>query len=235
MNNLQVIEFKNQRVLISQQLADAYVTDARRISENFNANKTRYEFGKHYFVLEGEDKREFLNHTEIKDSSKNAKTLYLWTEKGALLHAKSLGTDKAWEVYDQLVESYFSKKEDLLAGMSTEMKALIMQDKKLQVIDQRVDKLESTMTIDYGQQQDLRTIANKIIVTALGGKKSNAYEVMSKTVFAKVWHDFKEYFHVNSYRNTPSTRFEEAQLYLETWEPEINLKLEIAKTNKGVA
>ena len=36
---------------------------------------------------------------------------YLWTEKGALLHAKSLNTDKAWEVYDYLVDFYFRAKE----------------------------------------------------------------------------------------------------------------------------
>ena len=40
-------------------------------------------------------------------SFKYAKSLYLWTEKGALLHAKSLNTDKAWEVYDYLVDFYF--------------------------------------------------------------------------------------------------------------------------------
>ncbi len=34
-----------------------------------------------------------------------------WTEKGALLHAKSLNTDKAWEVYDYLVDFYFRAKE----------------------------------------------------------------------------------------------------------------------------
>lgn len=37
--------------------------------------------------------------------------IYLWTEKGALLHAKSLNTDKAWEVYDYLVDFYFRAKE----------------------------------------------------------------------------------------------------------------------------
>lgn len=31
--------------------------------------------------------------------------------KGALLHAKSLNTDKAWEVYDYLVDFYFRAKE----------------------------------------------------------------------------------------------------------------------------
>ena len=39
-----------------------------------------------------------------------ANILYLWTEKGALLHAKSLNTDKAWEVYDYLVDFYFGAK-----------------------------------------------------------------------------------------------------------------------------
>ena len=38
---------------------------------------------------------------------KNLNKIYLWTESGALLHAKSLNTDKAWEVYDRLVETYF--------------------------------------------------------------------------------------------------------------------------------
>lgn len=37
--------------------------------------------------------------------------MYLWTEKGALLHAKSLNTDKAWEVYDYLVDFYFRAQE----------------------------------------------------------------------------------------------------------------------------
>lgn len=32
-------------------------------------------------------------------------------KKGALLHAKSLNTDKAWEVYEYLVDFYFRAKE----------------------------------------------------------------------------------------------------------------------------
>lgn len=42
---------------------------------------------------------------------KKVSILYLWTEKGALLHAKSLNTDRAWEVYDYLVDFYFRAKE----------------------------------------------------------------------------------------------------------------------------
>ncbi len=107
MNDLKVIEYRGVRVLTTQQLAESYGTDGKIISNNFNRNKDRYIEGKHFICLESEDKRKFLNNHQIDDGSKNAGKIYLWTEKGALLHAKSLNTDTAWEVYDRLVESYF--------------------------------------------------------------------------------------------------------------------------------
>jgi phage antirepressor YoqD-like protein len=107
MNQLQPIQQNGLRVLTTMQLADVYGTDARRISENFTRNENRYRLGKHYFVLEGQDKRNFLDHTQIADSLKNASVIYLWTEKGAWLHAKSLNTDEAWNAYEMLVDDYY--------------------------------------------------------------------------------------------------------------------------------
>jgi len=79
---------------------------------------------------------------------KKAKILYLWTEKGAFLHAKSLNTDVAWEVYDQLVDSYF-KKQDVLEDLSPELKAVIVVGKRVTKVEQRVEKLENNMTITH--------------------------------------------------------------------------------------
>ena len=109
MNELQVIERENQRVLTTAQIAEQYETSTQVITNNFNRNKRRYVENKHYFALEGEEKRTFLDLTQIDlGSAKNAKTLYLWTEKGALMLAKSLNTDKAWEAYECLVDTYFN-------------------------------------------------------------------------------------------------------------------------------
>lgn len=55
--------------------------------------------------------KDFKASHQIDDNLKFAHVIYLWTEKGALLHAKSLNTDKAWEVYDYLVDYYFRVKE----------------------------------------------------------------------------------------------------------------------------
>ncbi|GIN08702.1 hypothetical protein J1TS1_28470 [Shouchella clausii] len=109
--NLSIIEQNNQRVLTTSQLAESYGTDNKVISNNFNRNKSRYKEGKHYIPLTGDEKKDFINLHQIEDGSKNAQTLYLWTEKGAWMHAKSLNTDEAWDAYEMLVDDYYRVKE----------------------------------------------------------------------------------------------------------------------------
>lgn len=110
---LQVLERKDMRVLTTSQIAKLYGTTRKIISYNFQYNKRKYMEGKHYIKLEGTELSEFKSCLDGQDSLKYAHTLYLWTEKGALLHAKSLNTDKAWEVYDYLVDFYFRAKEEV--------------------------------------------------------------------------------------------------------------------------
>lgn len=114
MEEIKVTEYNNIRVLTTQQLAEAYEADSKTISNNFNRNRERYIEGKHFICLEGEDLREFKTSHQFDESSRINK-LYLWTEKGTFLHAKSLNTDKAWEVYDRLVENYFHVRNSQIA------------------------------------------------------------------------------------------------------------------------
>lgn len=112
-DQLESIEYKGVKVLLTEQLAEVYGTDNKVISKNFSRNEQRYQDGKHYFTLTGSVKLDFINNRQIDDSSKKASKLYLWTQKGTLLHAKSLGTDEAWDTYETLVDEYFDTKEQL--------------------------------------------------------------------------------------------------------------------------
>ena len=102
---------------------------------------------------------------------------------------------------------------------SPEIKAILMHDKKLVKIDNRVTDLENHMTIDYGQQTVLGDEVNKAVLDALGGKYSNAYNEIGKKVFAECNRDLKHYFHVNARNNVPKRRFEEAVQYIQRWRP----------------
>lgn len=106
------VEVKGIRVLTSKQLAKEYGASTQKIKQNFSNNRNRFVEGKHYISFTGDELRRFKNQVENFDLVDGRTShLYLWTEKGALLHAKSLNTDKAWQVYDYLVDFYFRVKE----------------------------------------------------------------------------------------------------------------------------
>ena len=65
MNELAVTEYKEIRVLTTQQIADAYGTNADVISRNFSNNKERYTEGKHYICLKGDELREAKTNGKI--------------------------------------------------------------------------------------------------------------------------------------------------------------------------
>ena len=117
---------------------------------------------------------------------------------------------------------------------SPEMKAILMHDKKLVKIDNRVTDLENHMKIDYGEQVVLGDEVNKAVLDALGGKYSNAYNEIGKKVFAECNRDLKHYFHVNARNNVPKKRYYEALEYIQEWKPCTNTQIQIRDCNAQV-
>ncbi|MBQ8922494.1 MAG: ORF6N domain-containing protein [Oscillospiraceae bacterium] len=140
MNVPKVIERAGERVLTTAQLAEAYGTDAVTIKQNYNNNKRHYAEGKHFFLMTGDSLRQLKREVEKIDLviPKNVNRYYLWTERGALLHAKSINTDTAWRVYEELVECYFRAKEMLrlpaTTAQRTPMTAEQREQKRLAVL-----------------------------------------------------------------------------------------------------
>ncbi|WP_180177661.1 ORF6N domain-containing protein [Acinetobacter sp. YH01005] len=120
----QIIRFKNQPVVTTAQLAEFYGVDINNIHQNFKRNASRFLQGKHYFKIEGAELRELKNQpsqrglvdsndrlTESQFVKRNAKSLIVWTERGAARHAKMLDTDHAWDVFERLEDSYFKPEQ----------------------------------------------------------------------------------------------------------------------------
>lgn len=226
MKELQIVEYNNIRVLTTQQVAEVYQTSTDTVTRNFNRNKDRYTEGKHYIALEGEEKNAFVDRGQIDRGLKNAKTLYLWTQKGCLLHAKSLNTDIAWEVYDRLVDNYFAPVKQL-----SQVDMMRIQLGMIDNHEDRITNLENNMTIDYGQQRVLEDTVNKTVIDVLGGKGSCAYEEIGRKVFAECNRDLKHYFNVNARNNVPKKRFDEAVEYAKNWKPCTNTMMLICNYN----
>lgn len=160
---LPVIEWKGQRVITTAQLADVYGATEKQIKQNYGNNEERFREREHFFLLKGEELREFKNKVENFDPvnknnptnfplvGKNANQLYLWTRKGASRHCKMLGTDKAWEQFDALEENYYNPQKisinDIIAN----------PDFGIQLLTSYKEEKEKNQFLieQIGQQQDI--------------------------------------------------------------------------------
>ncbi|MGN0501997.1 MAG: ORF6N domain-containing protein [Ruminococcus sp.] len=118
---MKAMEYKGQKVITTAMLAEAYGTSASYISKNFTRNKSKFIEGKHYFYLEGQELKNFMTSSLKDDWSKRIGHIYLWTERGANHHCKILDTDKAWQQFENLEETYFRVKEGVYAFTSPDM------------------------------------------------------------------------------------------------------------------
>lgn len=236
MNNLQITEYKNIRVLTTQQIAEAYGTDSRVISNNYNRNKERYVEGKHFICLEGDKLKNFKTNHQFDESSRINK-LYLWTEKGAFLHAKSLNTDTAWEVYDRLVDNYFEKPK--VVPMTTDQKIQLLAQgnveltEKVNSIDKDLQEFKQDMPLLALECQRITWAKNNKIVPLMGGKSSPAYR--NRSLRTKVYKDLdkqlKREFGVDTYKAIKRNQCNLAVKIIEAYKLPMFLKEEIDAEN----
>lgn len=113
-----IIEWNGERVITTSQLADVYETDINNLQANFSRNKDRFIEGKHFVYLQGAELKEFKrflinSQHPLAEELKYTSQIYLWTHRGASRHCKILGTEKAWEQFDNLEDTYFNPQPSL--------------------------------------------------------------------------------------------------------------------------
>ena len=149
MNELMVLEHNSIRVMTTEQLAEAYGCAPKQIQQNFNNNRVRFIAGKHFFVLEGQDLQTFRLQVENIELQISPKTrhLYLWTERGAARHSKMLGTERAWDVFEQLEDSYFKVAKNMTPEefLLYSAQRIVEQAKAIKAANTRIDKVDERL------------------------------------------------------------------------------------------
>ena len=180
---------------------------------------------------------DFFTESTYQNSQSKTMPCYLVTKKGCEFIAHKLTGIKGTEFTAKYINRFHEMEDKIqyqFQNISTEMKAILMHDEKIMKMDERVTDLENNTTIDYGQQQALGDIVNRVVIEELGGKGSPAYREIGKKVFAECNRDLKHYFNVNARNNVPKKRFDEAVEYVKNWEPCTNTKFLIRECNARV-
>jgi len=157
MNEIQQVKFNGDLILTTEQLAEFYGTTVNRIIDNFNQNKGKFVKAKHYYLLQGEELKNFKRNIGNSDEplvNKYSSQLIIWTKRGASRHSKMLGTDQAWDMFDELEENYFNSQQQVhLPTSPRELAKLALSANE--ETNERIDDVKK----DVKDLQDNQTIA----------------------------------------------------------------------------
>lgn len=197
MIQLQVVKFDGAKVLPTAQLAYQLGSSGDVILRNFQRNRGRYEEGVHYCALSGDLLKKYKVDRGLTEILKFVSNYYLWTEKGACLHAKSLRSEEAWEAYQILFDAYFN-------GSPSEFEGYILPS--------AVQKNSCNIGLHLGEQKRLRSAVGER-VQQLAGKENGARPVLFRAIYRAI----RERYEVESYRDVKQHQLQGAIKFVEDW------------------
>lgn len=229
MNKLQPIQQNGERVLTTAKIAEAFETEPKIINRNFQRNSERYVHGKHYFALTGDELRDFKGSRQIDDSLKYTSVLYLWTERGAWLLAKSINTNKAWEAYEMLVDEYYRMKDEVVplskeqalvtvlrttADLVEGHQEIVKEQHELRKLVSKIDeKVEEQITLNSGEQRGFQKAVSRRVYEFTKDKAE------ASKLFRELYREIKDRFGIPSYKDLRRNELQSALNYVNNWIP----------------
>lgn len=219
----------NQKVVTDKTVSEIHDMKMFKVRERINENIKRFKEGIDLINIKrilDTDTLQRLGY--VKQSITQAENIYLLSERGYAKLIKIMDSDLAWEIHDQLMDEYFSMREERVnpyANLSPELQMLIKLEQGQTELNQRVGDLENNMTIDYSQQETLRLAISTRVYQLLGSAKENV-KLRSK-VYSNLHRFIKKEFSVNSYKNIAVKEFERARALITTWLPDEIMMLAI--------
>lgn len=122
---------KDKKAMLVKDIATIHGRPVKAINQAINMNRARFKDGIDVIDLKIESGSikltEFFNRQQIANSN----NIYLLSERGYAKLLKILEDDKAWEIYDELVDNYFNMR----LTINTDNKALL-HNKKLEIMEE---------------------------------------------------------------------------------------------------
>lgn len=151
------------------------------------------------------------------------------TERGKQARQYFLEVEKRYKQQNNL-----RMPETPLEIMSVVGKITERQDKQLKELNTKVTYLTDLAGLTSSRNKELTKARNKRVIERCGGTGSNAYKdvALRKKVYHQMFQDYKEYFDVNHYTDTPMKRFDEAKNFITNWHERYPLEQEIKRANE---
>ncbi|WP_189910966.1 ORF6C domain-containing protein [Clostridium cochlearium] len=194
---------------------------------------------KQYGFIENVDYTSFLENSKKPQGGRPSKEYVI-----TLNMAKELSMVERTEKGKQ-ARKYFIKCEEKLKevvkdpykGLSKELQAVFILDRKTQEIEDRVNDLEDNMPLFNVECKELQSLVRKIGTRTLGGYGSPAYKDNSLRgkVYADIQHQLKREFGVRRYEAIKRCQLDTAKEIVSNYKAPIVLQDEIISTNNQIS
>lgn len=114
-----------------------------------------------------------------------------------------------------------------LSDLSTEIQAILMQDKRLVEQDKRTTASEGNTLISARQRRKIGNAIHSSVASACGGIGTVTYKESSKRVYRTVYNFLYDHYDISEYTDIPKVKYSEALSLIEDRYPSYDLQLSI--------
>lgn len=173
---------EDKKAMLVKDIAVIHGTTVRRINEVINRNRKRFRDGVDIIdLLSNKNFAVVLNDSGFTQNQINASNnIYLLSERGYAKLLKILEDDKAWEIYDELVDNYFNMRQTI----KTDNKTLVA-NKRLEIMEENAKTRKANLLYKIAMATKSEFAKESLLANAgevLTGQK--AIPVMKKEEFS---------------------------------------------------
>ncbi|TLQ15463.1 ORF6N domain-containing protein [Lactococcus raffinolactis] len=180
--------------MLVKDIAAIHGREVKHINELVNRNLIRFKTDLDVIDLKVavQDDHNLIGYGFTKMQIAKSPNLYLLSERGYFKLLKILDDDTAWEIYDQLVDTYFNMRSELdTSNLSPELqmfnglfKSLAKQELATKQLESKVDSISEIVavnTVDW--RKDTRQLINAVAKTQGG---FSAYQEIQSEIYTEL-------------------------------------------------
>ena len=182
---------KDKKCMLAKDIADIHGQSLSEINRRINNNRNHFKDGIDVInLLNGsetskEESVMFLKHIGFTQNALNRlKYIYLLSERGYLKLVKLLEDEKAWEIYEELVDNYFNMR----SAVKDDDKA-ILRHKRLEIMEENSKTRQAQLMYKVAMETKSETMKQKLlnkIAERMTGEEFHNH-VPSKQDYSATW------------------------------------------------
>lgn len=198
---------KDKKAMLVKEVAEIHKKEVKHINQRINENRRRFINSVDVIDLLGagltdtEIQRFGFTQQAINSYRGRNGNIYLLSERGYAKLLKILEDDKAWELYDKLVDGYFNMRKQQIdtTQLSPELQmfqtlftTLATQELNQKKLEQKVDNISEIVALNSTDwRKDTTSILNKIARKQGGFEmyrkiRNESYEILEQRASAKL-------------------------------------------------